>query len=272
MEFLVQPFIENEFMLNALMAGIFVAMSCAIVGTFMVLRGLAFMGDAIGHGVLPGIAIATLMGASGFLGAIAGSLVMIAGIGFVTRKSHLSHDTAIGLLFVGMLSLGVIIVSQSDSFSGDLIKILFGEILGVERNDILLQAGVVIILGSLAYVFRRPFLLLCFDEKQADVLGFPSKFYHTIMLIMTALAVIASFQTVGTLLVFGMLIAPAATSILWMSSLRSIMILASLLGTVSVFVGLLMSYYFNTAAGATITCVAVFIFFISLIVRQRWGS
>jgi len=237
-----------------------VSIACGIVGTFVVLRGLAFIGDALAHGVLPGIAIALLFGYPGILGAAAGSLLMVSGIGYLTRKSSLSNDTAIGLFFVGMLALGVVIVSRSHSFSGDLVRVLFGELLGITAQDIFLQLGVTAALGLAAFLFRRPFLLLCFDPEQADVSGFPVRLYHGIMLAMIALTVVVSFQTVGTLLVFGMLLAPAATSALFSRRITTMMASASAIGAVSVYAGLLASYHFNLAAGASITLVATVLF------------
>jgi ABC-type Mn2+/Zn2+ transport system permease subunit len=258
---LFAPFAQNEFMLRALAGGLLVSLSCAVVGTFVVLRGLAFIGDALSHGVLPGVAIALLFGLPGMLGAAAGSLAMIAGIGYVTKRSSLSSDTAIGLLFVGMLALGVVIVSRSRSFSGDLVHILFGEVLGISWADIAGQALAALAVSSAALVCRRPFLLLCFSPEQADVSGFPSRRYHSIMLLMIALTVIVSFKTVGTLLVFGLLIAPASSASLFSRKVGSMMLLAWAFGALSVYLGLLASYYLNIAGGAAIALVATLLFF-----------
>src|SRR5512140_2643324 len=159
-------------MVQALFAGLLVSIACAIAGTFIVLRGLAFIGDALAHGVLPGIALAFLLGFPGILGAAVGAVFMIGGVTLVTQRSRLSSDTAIGLLFVGMLSLGVVIVSRSSSFSGDLPHILFGEILGIGTGAIILQLIATIVLGAIAYVCARPFMLLSFDPEQAQVAGF----------------------------------------------------------------------------------------------------
>ncbi len=260
METLIAPFATNGFLLYALIAGVVVSVACGIVGTFVVLRGLAFIGDALAHGVLPGIAVALLLGYPGILGAAAGSVLMVGGIGYLTRRSSLSNDTAIGLFFVGMLALGVVIVSRSHSFSGDLVRVLFGELLGITPQDILLQLFVTAALGLAAFLFRRPFLLLCFDPEQADVSGFPARLYHGIMLVMIAFTVVVSFQTVGTLLVFGMLLAPAATSALFSRRITTMMASASAIGAVSVYAGLLASYYFNLAAGASITLTATLVF------------
>jgi ABC-type Mn2+/Zn2+ transport system permease subunit len=259
---LIAPFQSNGFMMNALAGGVIVAVACGIVGTLIVLRGLAFIGDALAHGVLPGIAVALLLGAPPILGAAVGSAVMIGGISFITRRSSLSNDTVIGLFFVGMLALGVIIVSRSNSFSGDLVRILFGELLAITRGDILVQAVSTLLIAAAALVFYRPFLLLCFSPEQADASGFPSRLYHGIMLAMIALTVIVSFQTVGTMLVFGMLLAPAATSALFTRRISTMMAGAAAIGAVSVYAGLLASYHFDLAAGASITLMATLIFFL----------
>ncbi|MGD0353834.1 MAG: metal ABC transporter permease [Dehalococcoidia bacterium] len=262
MDLLVAPFSTNTFMLQALIAGVLISIACAIAGTFIILRGLAFIGDALGHGVLPGIAVALLIGFPGILGAAIGAGIMIGGITLITQRSRLSSDTAIGLLFVGMLSLGVVIVSRSSSFSGDLTRILFGEILGISIQSILIQLVATVLIIAIALVCARPFLLLSFDPEQAEVAGFPVRLYHNIMLLMIAITVVVSFQTVGTLLVFGLLIAPAGAGALLAKRIEVMMAWATLFGALSMYSGLLISYYFNLAAGASIILVTIVIFFI----------
>ena len=263
MNYLVDPFANNEFMRLALFGGILVACTCAIAGTFVVLRGLAFVGDALAHGVLPGIATAMLLGFSGILGAAVGAAVMMGGVSIVTRKFRLSGDTAIGLLFVGMLSLGVVITSRSTSFVGDLARILFGELLGITTTDLAWQFAALMIVGAIAFVSRRPFLLLSVDDGLARTSGFSARLFHNIMLTMVAITVIASFQTVGTLLVLGMLIAPAATGSLFARRIESMMLIAALVGSLSTYIGLLISYHYDLAAGASIVLTAVVIFALS---------
>lgn len=268
MDYLINPFINNHFMLNALAAGILVSIACGIVGTFIVLRGLAFIGEALSHGVLPGVAITALLGWPNMLGAAIGALGMVLGINLITRKTNLSLDTAIGLLFVGMLALGVAIISRSRNLSGDLIRILFGEILGIGFFEIcsqLLTTSAILIITIVCY---RPFLLLCFSPEQTEISGFSYRCYHTIMLTMIAATVVVSFQTVGTLLVFGMLIAPAASAALFARRIVTMMFFASSIGAISIYIGLLASYHFNIATGASITIVATTIFFIALYIRQ----
>jgi len=243
---------------------VLVAIACAVVGTFVVLRGLAFIGDALAHGVLPGIAAAILLGLPGMLGAAVGAVVMIGGVSLVTRRSRLSSDTAIGLLFVAMLALGVVIVSAAGAFQGDLLAILFGQILGtsIEQLAIMTVATVVVVAG--AVLAARPFLLLSFDAAQADVAGFSSGRYHALMMLLVALTVVVAFQTVGTLLVFGMLLAPAATGALLAHRISLMMLIGIVVGSLSTYVGLLASYWFDVAASATIVLVAVAIFFMVL--------
>ncbi len=265
---LLDPFLDNEFMMRALVAGVLVAVACAIVGTFVVLRGLAFIGDALAHGVLPGIAGALLLGLPGIGGAFVGAAVMIAGVDVVRRRSRLSGDTAIGLLFVGMLALGVVIVSRSDSFTGDLTRILFGEVLGIGWSDIWVQLAAAVLVGVVALVCARPFQLLAFDREQARVAGFSPGLHEWLMLGMIAVTVVVSFQTVGTLLVFGMLVAPPATAALLARRIGAMMLGAAILGALSVAVGLLLSYHYDLAAGATIVLVEVAAFFVVLAVRS----
>mgnify|MGYP001279881782 CR=1 FL=1 len=268
MNIFIGPFIENTFLLRALIAGVLVSVTCGVVGTFIVLRGLAFIGDALGHGVLPGIAIAILLGIPGIIGAAVSAAVMIAGITLITNKSALTSDTAIGLLFVGMLALGVVIVSRSTTFTGDLIHILFGEILGISTGSVLIQAVATVLIVLAAILFARPFLLLCFSPEQTQVSGFNAKLYHNIMLAMIALAVIISFQTVGTMLVFGMLLAPAGAAALMARRIKTMMVYASLIGIASVYSGLLISYYFNLAAGSSIVLVATLVFFAVFLIKN----
>jgi ABC-type Mn2+/Zn2+ transport system permease subunit len=267
---LVEPFLDNVFMQRALVAGILVALASAVVGTFVVLRGLAFIGDALAHGVLPGVAGAILLGLPGIAGALVGAAAIIGGVGMVRRRSRLSGDTAIGLLFVGMLALGVVIVSRSDAFSGDLTRILFGEVLGISWGDVGIQLVAAVAVAAVAAVCARPFLLLAFDPRQARVAGFHAERYEWLMLGMVALTVVVSFQTVGTLLVFGMLVAPPATAALVARRIGAMMACAAVIGVLSVLAGMLLSYHYDLAGGASIVLVEVAAFFIVLIAQGLW--
>ncbi len=268
MTWFVTPFADNPFMVRALVGGILVAVSCAIAGTFMVLRGTAFLGDALAHGVLPGVAGAMLLGLPGSLGAAAGAVTMIGGVQLVTRRSRLGADTAIGLLFVGMLALGVILASSSQSLNGDVLGLLFGDILGVDRAALIQQTVTLVAVGGVAALFHRPLLLLAFDRSQADLAGWPAARYELLMMAMITACVVMSFRTVGTLLVFGMLLAPGGAGVLIGRRLGTMVIGAVAVGAVSVYAGLLASYHFDLAAGATIVAVAVAQFFAILAVTS----
>jgi ABC-type Mn2+/Zn2+ transport system permease subunit len=237
------------------------------VGTLMVLRGMAFLGDALAHGVLPGIAAALLIGIPSFIGALVGAAVMIGGVTAVTRRTRLSGDVAIGLLFVGMLALGVVIVSRSAEFAGSLTDILFGEVLGVSWTAIMWQGVVAAVVVGLAWLLRRPFLLMAMDPDQARVAGYRVGLLEAVLLGMIAVTVVASFTVVGTLLVFGMLLAPAGTAALLTRRLGPMMAVSAAIGIISAYVGLLLSWYLDLAAGASIVLVAIAIFFVVLIVQ-----
>lgn len=265
---LIDPFLDNEFMVRALLAGVLVSLACAVVGTYVVLRGMAFIGDALAHGVLPGVAMSMLLGLPSLLGAAVGASVMIGGVGLITRRSRLSSDSAIGLLFIGLLALGVVLVSSSDSLGTSLEAILFGEFLGVDASDLWIQSAAVIVVGSVAVWASRPFLLLCFDRDQAQVMGFRADAYHRLMLVLVAGTIVVSFQTVGSLLVFGMLLAPAGVGALVARRVGMMMVWAAVTGSISTYVGLLLSYHYEWAAGASVVLVAVAMFFVVLIVTN----
>lgn len=265
---LVDPFVDNPFMMRALAAGVLVALACAVAGTFVVLRGLAFVADALAHGVLPGIAVAVLVGIPAVLGAAVGTVVMMGGVSVITRRSRLSGDTAIGLLFAGMLALGVMITSRSRSFFGDLTRIFTGEVLGVARSDLLWQLVALALVCVVAWVCRRPFLLLCLDPELAATSGYGVRRYENLLLFVVAVAILSSFQTVGTLLVFGMLVAPASTAALVSRRVGVMMLIAAVVGSLSVYGGLLLSYHGDLAAGASIVVVSVAVFLITLVVSE----
>lgn len=260
---LIGPFVEQEFMRLALGASVLVSVTCAIAGTFVVLRGLAFAGDAMAHGVLPGIAVAILLGASPVLGAAASAALMMAGVGAITRRSRLGSDAAIGLLFVGMLALGVMITSRSETFVGDITRVLFGQLLGVRAGDLAWQAAALAAVGAIGWVGRRPFLLMSVDEGLARTSGFRPGVHHASMLAMVGITIVASFRTVGTLLVLGMLVAPAATGALVARRVSTVTLVAAACGAFSSWVGLLASYHLDLAAGASVVLVAVALFAIA---------
>jgi manganese/iron transport system permease protein len=262
-DWLIEPF-QLAFQQRALLAGVLAAVTLAIVGTWVVIRGMTFLGDALVHGVIPGIALAVLFEFNVLVGAALAALVMILGINLVHRQTTFSEDTGIGLLFVGMLGLGVILISRLASYAGSLTGILFGDVLGVTIADILVLVGVTVVTLVATFLFYRPFLVLSFNEQKANLLGLRPRLAHAVMLALITLAIVGSFQTVGTLLVFGLLVGPAATGALLARRVPMIMATAALIGVLSVITGLVISYHWGTAGSATMAVVPVMLFFIVL--------
>lgn len=274
MKFFIDAFIvpfDVSFVSRALVAGCLAAILCSLIGTWVILRRLTFFGDAMSHGMLPGVATASLLGGNLMFGAAISALIMSAGVVWTSRKSSLSQDVSIGLQFITMLSLGVVIVSHSDSHAVDLTSFLFGDILGVRPSDIFIIAIATVLGGLTIFLFHRQFTALAFDERKAHTLGLNPRFAHLLMLTLIALATVVSFQVVGTLLVFGLLIGPPATAALLVqdkASISLIMIVASLLGCTEIYLGLLISWHASTAAGATITLLSAAIFFATLLTKS----
>jgi manganese/iron transport system permease protein len=260
MDWLADPFAQS-FAQRALLGGVLAVIATSLVGTWVIIRGMAFMGDALVHGVVPGIAIAVVVGFDAAIGAALAAVVMVVGINLVHRQTAFSEDTSIGLLFVGMLALGVIIISRSASYSGDLTTILFGDALGVTGGDLALLAIVAALAIACSIVFYRPFLALSFNESKAQLLGMRPQLAHFVLLGLIAVAVIGSFRTVGTLLVFGLLIAPPATAALVSRRVPTVMITSVAIGVVSVAAGLIISYHLDTSGSATMALVPVVLFF-----------
>ena len=262
-EWFTEPFTLG-FQQRALIGGILAGLMCSVVGTWLVLRGMAFFGDAFTHGVVPGIAAAVALNFSPLLGAAIAAVVMLLLIETVRRHSSLSEDTAIGLLFVGMLGLGVVIISKVDSYTGSLTSILFGDALGVTRQDIAWQLALGAVVIGASILLYRPLLALSFNEQKAYLLGMRPRMAHAALLVLIATAVIGSFQAVGTLLVFALLVGPPATASLVSRTVPRMMIGAALLSVVSVWLGLVISYHLGTAASATMAIIPVAIFFLVL--------
>ncbi|KXX61755.1 zinc ABC transporter permease AztB [Rhodococcus sp. LB1] len=267
MQWLLDPLMVS-FVRRALFAGMLVSVLCGLVGTWVVLRGMAFMSEAISHGMLPGVAVAYLAGANLLVGAAASAVVMILGVAWVSKNSRLSEDTGISLLFVGMLALGVVIVSRARSFAVDLTAFLFGDVLSATRGDLIWLAAAAAVAGIVSVIAYRPFVTLVFDERKAHTLGLQPRWAHLALLALVVLAVVASFRIVGTLLVFGLLVAPSAIAALFGRSIGATMAIAVLLGWSATFAGLIVSWNADTAAGATIAGIAVLQFFVAALARS----
>lgn len=253
---LLAPF-ALDFFQRALLGGALVAVLCAVVGTWVVVRGMAFLGEALAHGMLPGVALATVLGLPVIAGGALSALAMSIGIGALQRRARLSYDTSIGLLFVSMLALGVIVISHSGSFATDATAILFGDILAIGSDDLALLAIAVTAGLVVAAVFHRPLVALALDPRIAQVLGLRPRLAQAVLVGLVTLAVVASYQAVGSMLVVGLLLAPAVAAGPWTRRIPTRMLLAAVLGVVAVAVGLLASWFAATAAGASVAAAAI---------------
>lgn len=265
---LVTDAFAPEFMQRALIAGLVAVVATSLVGTWVVLRGLSFLGDALAHGVIPGIALAILWGFSPILGAFVAAVIMSGLVTVVSSRTVVREDTGVGLLFVGMLSLGIIIVSRARSFSTEVTSLLFGDVLGVTWGDVRGQAIAATVVVAASVVLYRPFLALTFNRDKAATLGMRPGAAHLALLMLLAVSIVASFQAVGTLLVFGLLVGPPATATLVARKIPAVMVASIGFGALAVVLGLLISYHQGTAAGATMAGLSVAQFFAVMFVRE----
>ena len=267
MEWLIEPF-SHGFQQRALIGGSLAALMSAVVGTWIVLRGMSFFGDAFVHGIVPGIAAAVAFDINPVIGAVIAAAVMVWLIEVVHRQTALGEDTAIGLLFVGMLALGVVILSRMESYAGSLTSILFGDVLGITATDLVWQGALAAIVIAGAMLLYRPLLALAFNAEKAELWGLQPRRTHAALLILIAAAVIGSYRSVGTLLVFGLLVGPPAAASLISRTVPRMMLTAALIAVVSVVIGLSASYWLGTAGSATMALVPILIFFLILAVRR----
>jgi len=257
--------LNYPFMVRGLLAAIMVGIVCATVGTYIVLRGMAFFGDALAHAILPGIAVGYLASGGvrepifwwGLLTAILTSL----GIGAISRATKIKEDTAIGIIFAGMFALGIALISTVRSYTVDLTHFLFGDVLGVSTGDLLLTGIFASLVILTVLLFYKEFLVLSFDPVLAATLRLPDRFFEYLLLVLVAVTIVVSLQTVGVALMVAMLVTPAATAFLLTRRLPVMMALAALIGSGSGILGLYLSYYLNLASGAAIvlTCTGVFL-------------
>lgn len=256
MSLLLDPFAVT-FVQRAFIGGALVAIVCGIVGTWVVLRGMAFLGEAMAHGMLPGVAVATLTGFPPMVGAAVSAAAMSLGVGALQRRGRLSADTSIGLLFVASLSLGIIVISASRSFATDASAILFGDILAIGSGELTALTVALVVTVVVAALGHRSFVALTVDPRQAQLLGLRPRAAHIVLVGLVTLAVVSAYQAVGSLLVVGMLLGPAVAAGPWTRRVVPTMVLAAGIGTLSVAVGLLVSWHAATAAGATVAFTAI---------------
>lgn len=266
-DWFIAPF-QYGFMQYALVASIIIAVTCGIIGSYVVLRRMAFIGDALAHTALPGVVVAYLNGWSLFGGALAAGVLTALGIGWMARKSTLREDTAIGVIFTAMFALGIVLMSSAQSFR-DLSHILFGNILGVSSTDVWLISAVAVAVCIVVGALHKELELASFDPIQADVMGIHTDRLRTVLLMLLAFTVVSGIQVVGVILTSALLVTPAATASLFTRDLRSMMLWAAGFGATAAVVGLLVSYHFALSTGATIVLVCTAFFALTVVIR-RW--
>ncbi len=263
--------LQYEFFLRALVASALVGVVCAVVGTYMVLRGLAFMGDAISHSAFPGVVIAYLLQGPFYLGAAIAAIATALAIGWVSRRGSLRGDTAIGVIFAGMFALGVFLFSRIPNYVGDLFGFLFGEVLAISGADLIalsvLGLGVLAVVG----VLWKELLYSTFDPLGAEASGLPVERLEYLFLALIAVTVVVSLQAVGIIMVVAMLVTPAATAQLLTLRFNRLITVAVVIGLVAPVIGLYLSYWLDAASGATIVLVETAIFAAALLLGPRTG-
>jgi manganese/iron transport system permease protein len=270
LDFFFSP-LQYEFLQRGLIASVLVGAICAAVGCFVILRSMAFLGDAMAHSVLPGVAIAYLAGGNLTLGALIAAMAVATGIALFSRGGTIREDTAIGILFSSALALGIAIISSIRSYALDLSHILFGNVLGVQTGDLILTAALGILVTAALLLLYRPLLVLMFDPVLAATFRLPVDLLRAMLLILVSITIVLSLQVVGIALVAAMLVTPAATAFLLTRRLPAMMLTAALLGAFSGAAGLYASYYLNIASGAAIVLSATLLFLAAFFFSPRRG-
>ncbi|MBC2036668.1 metal ABC transporter permease [Listeria booriae] len=266
----LEGLMQYEFLQKALLTSVIVGIVSGVIGSFIILRGMSLMGDAISHAVLPGVAVSYMLGVNFFFGAAAFGVIAALGIGFVNQNSRIKSDTAIGIVFSSFFALGIIMISLAQS-STDLYHILFGNVLAVRNSDmwITLVIGAVVLL--LVGLFYKELLVSSFDPVMAESYGLKVRVLHYFLMTLLTLVTVASLQTVGIILVVAMLITPAATAYLLTNRLSVMLFLAAGFGALSAVIGLYFSYMYNLASGASIVLAATVLFILVFVFSPKQG-
>ena len=270
LDLLLEP-LQLGFMQRGLVAAILVGIVCAVIGAFVVLRGLAFIGDAVSHAAFPGLVIAFLLGIPLYVGGAVAAVATALAIGWVARKGRLRFDTAVGVLFAGMFALGIALFSAIDDYVADLFSYLLGNVLGITAGDILQVAVLGAIVLAVVFLLRKEFLYASFDPAGAAASGLPVQWLDYLLLGLIGVTIVVSIQTVGIIMVVAMLVTPAATAELLVDRFWDLVRVAIVVAVVAAVVGLYLSYYLNIASGASIVLVETLCFAIALLVSTNAG-
>ena len=270
LDWLLEPF-QYPFMLRAIWASLIVGVVCPVLGTYVVLRGMAFFGDALAHIILPGVVIAFLLGWPLAIGALIAGVLAALAIGAISERSELREDAAIGVVFAGAFALGVALISLQRSYAVDLGHILFGDLLGVSNTDLLLMGSLGLVVLLTIFAFYKEFLVLSFDPILAATLRLPVRFLKNLLLVLLAVVIVVSLQAVGVALVLAMLVTPATAAYLITRRLPAMMLTAASIGAASAVAGLYLSFYSNVASGPAIVLDETAAFGASFLLAPRRG-
>ena len=270
LHWLTQPF-SYAFMLRGMWASLIVGVVCPVLGTYVVLRGMAFLGDALAHIILPGVVVAFLLGWPLAAGALLVGVLAALAIGILGRRSEMKQDAIIGVVFAGAFALGVAMISMQRSYAVDLAHILFGDLLGVSNDDLWLMAGLAVFVLLTIFALYKEFLVISFDPVLATTLRLPVSLLQNILLVLLAIVIVISIQAVGVALVLAMLVTPASTAYLMSRRLPSMMLLSAGIGSFSAVLGLYLSFYINVASGPAIVLVETVIFMLVFTLAPRRG-
>jgi len=266
----IEGMIEYEFLQKALTTSIMVGIICGVIGCFIILRGMALMGDAISHAVLPGVALSYMIGINFFFGAVFTGVLTALGIGFISQNSRIKNDVSIGIMFTAAFASGIILITFMKS-STDLYHILFGNVLAVRPEEMVTTLIIGVIVLASIYFFYKELLVSSFDPTMAKAYGLPVRVIHYFLMILLTLVTVASLQTVGIILVVAMLITPASTAYLLTDRLWVMLYLSAGIGVLSSILGLYFSYTYNLASGATIVLAATMLFALAFIFSPKQG-
>lgn len=270
LHWLTQPF-SYAFMIRGMWASLIVGVVCPVLGTYVVLRGMAFLGDALAHIILPGVVMAFLLGWPLAAGALLVGVLAALAIGALGRRSEIKQDAIIGVVFAGAFALGVALISMQRSYAVDLAHILFGDLLGVSNDDLWLMAGLGALVLFTVFALYKEFLVISFDPVLATTLRLPVSLLQNILLVLLAIVIVISIQAVGVALVLAMLVTPASTAYLISRRLPSMMLLSAGIGSFSAVLGLYLSFYVNVASGPAIVLVETVIFVLAFTLAPRRG-
>lgn len=261
---------QYEFLQKALLTSVVVGIICGVIGSFIILRGLALMGDAISHAVLPGVAISYMLGINYFYGAVITGMLTAVGIGWVTQNSRIKSDSSIGIVFSAAFALGILLIAKAQTAT-DLTQILFGNVLAVKSSDMWMTIIIAAIVLLVVVLFYKELLISTFDETMAKAYGLPTQLIHYVIMILLTMVTVASLQTVGVVLVVAMLITPASTAYLLTDRLSLMIVMAAFFGAASAFIGLYFSFIYNLSSGAIIVLAATGFFILAFLFSPKQG-